>query len=474
MTNFSMLIGAELVRGDRWIDVINPATQDVIARAPVASARQLDAAVAAAHAALADWSVRPVEERQSVVAAMADIIERNAGDIARILTEEQGKPLQDALGEVHAAVAIFRHFATLSSPLASKVDFDGEGRRIEYLRRPLGVVGAIVPWNFPLTLMAFKTPAALVAGNTVVLKPAPTTPLSTLRVGELLQSVAPPGVLNILADDGTLGPLLTQHPGIRKVSFTGSTDTGQRVMASAASTLKRVTLELGGNDAAIVLDDVDPDEIAPKIFYPAFHNAGQICIAIKRLYVHERVYDRMCDALAALADAMVVGNGLSPGVEMGPLQNRSQFEKVKDLIEDARRVGRIATKANDGAIQPGFFIRPTVVRDIEDGARLVDEEQFGPVLPVIRFQDEVDAVARANASRFGLGASVWSSDGARALALARHLNAGTIWINKHADLSPGIPFGGAGMSGVGTELGDLGLNEFTQLHVINGAAAAAS
>lgn len=464
MSDYRLLINGELVPGDRTMDVINPATETVLAACPRASEAQLNAAVAAAKAAFPAWSATPIDERKRVVNAIADVIQNNATELAALLTQEQGKPIGDATGEIYGTAAFFRYFTSLDLPV--EVLDDSAGRRVEAHRRPLGVVGAIVPWNFPMILMAFKIPPALIAGNTVVLKPAPTTPLTNLRLGELIRDLVPPGVLNIITDANDLGAALTAHPDVRKVSFTGSTATGSKVMAGAAGLLKRITLELGGNDAGIVLDDVDPSVTAPKLFQSAFQNSGQVCIAMKRLYVHESIYDEMCEALAEIANRTIVGDGLEQGTQLGPLQNRMQFERVKELLDDARQHGTVIA-GGTGLDKPGYFIRPTIVRDISDGTRLVDEEQFGPVLPVIKFKDADDAVARANASPWGLGGSVWSSDPARAYALAEKLDAGTVWINKHAELDPTIPFGGAKQSGLGTELGEDGLREFTQLKVIN-------
>lgn len=468
MGPYKLLIDGQLVDGDAVMPVINPATEEVLVECPRASKAQLDQAVAAAKRAFPGWSATPIDERRKALLAMADAIQGDLETLSRTLVQEQGKPLQDAMGEVFGAAAFFRYFASLDLP--EKVIEDSDARRVISRRRPLGVVGAIVPWNFPIILMAFKVPAALLAGNTVVLKPAATTPLTTLRIGELVKDLLPPGVLNVISDANDLGGAITAHPDIRKVSFTGSTETGKKVMAGAAEALKRVTLELGGNDAAIVLDGVDPKEAAPKIFGAAFQNSGQVCIAVKRAYVHESIYDAMCDELARLADAAVVGDGLQQGVTLGPLQNKSQFEKVLGLIEDAKTKGKVI--AGGGRAEgKGYFIRPTIVRDIEDGARLVDEEQFGPVLPVIKIKDGEDAVRRANASEYGLGGSIWSKDLDRAMDLAGRMDTGTVWINKHAELAPNIPFGGAKFSGVGNELGEEGLAEFTQQHVINMAKA---
>lgn len=465
MSDFQLLIDGRLESGDMTMDIINPATEEIVSRCPRASKAQLDKAVAAAKAAFPGWSRTPIAERKATLLKIAERVQSNANELARILTQEQGKPLADATGEVYGTAAFFQYFATLDLP--TKVIEDGNGKKVELRRNPLGVIGVIVPWNFPLILMAFKVPSALLAGNTVVLKPAATTPLSTLKLCELIADLLPPGVLNVIADANDLGGELTKHPDVRKISFTGSTATGKKVMAGAAEALKRITLELGGNDAGIVLDDVDPKTAAPKIFQSAFQNSGQVCIAMKRLYVHESIYDSMCEELVSLARAAVVGDGLQQGTQLGPLQNKMQYEKVKELIADAARHGKVM--AGGAVPERGYFIRPTIVRDITDGTRLVDEEQFGPVLPVIKYSDPEDALTRANASPYGLGGSIWSADLDRAHALAERMDAGTVWINKHLDLAPNIPFGGAKQSGLGTELGEEGLYEFTQLQIINSA-----
>jgi len=394
------------------------------------------------------------------------VIEANSAELARLLTSEQGKPLPDATGEVLGMAAFFRYLGSLDLPM--KVIEDSDGRRVEAHRRPLGVVGCIIPWNYPLLILGFKLPPALLAGNTLVVKPAPTTPLSTLRFAELVANILPRGVLNVIADANDLGDVLTRHPDVRKISFTGSTATGQKVMASAAQTLKRITLELGGNDAGIVLDDVDPKKVAPGIFEGAFQNSGQVCLAIKRLYVHESVYDELCDELVNLANNAVVDDGLKQGTKLGPLQNKMQYEKVKGFLDDARQHGTVVA-GGEAMDRPGYFIKPTIVRDIKEGSRLVDEEQFGPVLPLIKYSEPDDAIRRANATTYGLGASVWSSDVERAYEVASRIEAGTVWINKHIDMAPHIPFGGAKQSGIGTEFAEEGLAEFTQLQIINAA-----
>lgn len=468
MSEYKLLINGELVNGDSTMPVINPATEELISECPRASEAQLNDAVAAAKAAYPSWAATPIEQRKEVVLKIADVIEANAQELAQLLTEEQGKPLGDATGEVYGMAAFCRYFCSLDLPV--EVIDDSDGRKVEAHRVPLGVVGAIVPWNFPLILMSFKLPPALIAGNTIVIKPAPTTPLSTLRIAELIKDVAPAGVVNFITDLNDLGAPMTAHPDVRKISFTGSTATGAKVMAGAAGLLKRITLELGGNDAGIVLNDVNPKETAPKVFDSAFQNTGQVCIAMKRLYVHEDIYDEMCDELATIANETVIGNGLEQGTKLGPLNNEMQYERVKELIEEAKTDGNVIA-GGEVPDEPGFFIRPTIVRDITEGSRLVDEEQFGPVLPVLKFSEESEAVARANASSWGLGGSVWSSNLDKAYALAEKMDAGTVWINKHAELDPGIPFGGSKQSGIGKELGEEGLQEFTQLKIINMAKA---
>ena len=467
MTDYTLLIDGQAVAGTGTIGVVNPATEEVFAQCPIASEDQLNQAVAAAKRAFRTWSATSIEERQAVLNAIADAIEPHVDALARLLTQEQGKPIGNAKMEAGRLAATLRSASAIK--LEGRSVETQDGRRFEVRRRPLGVVAAIVPWNVPLGLMANKIAAALITGNTVVVKPAPTTPLSTLLFGQLVKDAVPAGVLNIIADDGALGPLLTAHPDIRKVSFTGSTATGKRVMAGAADTLKRITLELGGNDAAIVLDDADPKEAANGLFQGAFRNSGQICVAIKRAYVHESLYDEVRDELVTLCEGAIVGDGLEQGTQFGPIQNKAQYERVKELIEDARKTGTIM--GDQGSLpEKGYFIRPQIVTGVTDGMRIVDEEQFGPILPMIRYDDPEDALERANASAYGLGGSVWSSDVKRAEALAARMDTGSVWVNRHPDLGPNVPFGGAKQSGFGVEMAAEGLEEFTQVQVIGGWA----
>jgi acyl-CoA reductase-like NAD-dependent aldehyde dehydrogenase len=463
MNDFRLLIGGRLVEGTATLDVINPATGRVLTTAPRADRAQLEQAVAAAKAAFRSWSATPPRVRAALLARLADALEGEKGAFARLLTQEQGKPLPQALGEIEISVIALRYYAALDLP--SEVLDEDAARKVVRLRKPLGVVAAITAWNVPMILLAIKVGPALLAGNTVVAKPAPTAPLTALKFCELCARILPPGVVNVIADQNDLGAALAAHPDVAKVAFTGSTATGRKVMAGAAGTLKRLTLELGGNDAAVVLDDAEPKAVAPKIYAAAMYCAGQTCVAIKRLYVHESLYDAVCDELGRLARETVVGDGLEPGTQMGPLQNRAQFERAKGFLEDARRNGTIV--AGGLLEREGFFVRPTIVRDIPDDARLVREEQFDPILPVLRYTDLDDAIARANDTEYGLGGSVWSSDREGAFAVAARIDAGTVWVNQHLDLRPDVPLAGAKQSGVGVELGPEGLAEFTQATIIN-------
>jgi acyl-CoA reductase-like NAD-dependent aldehyde dehydrogenase len=461
---YRLLIDGRLIAGAATLEVLNPATGKLLATCARADKAQLLAAVEAAKKAFPAWSTTSIETRRKALLKIADALEARAAEFARLLTQEQGKPLVHATEEIGGAVALIRVFAAMNLP--SKVLRETEHERIVQQHVPLGVVAAITPWNFPVLLLMMKVAPALLAGNTLVAKPAPTTPLTTLLFGEVCAELLPHGVLNIVADHNDLGGELTQHPDVAKVAFTGSTATGRKVMASVAGTIKRLTLELGGNDAAIVLDDVDVKAVAAKIFQGAMVNSGQVCLAIKRVYVPEKIYEAMCEELVALANNAIVGDGLDAATQYGPLQNKAQYEKVKGFLKDAHLHGKVI--AGGSALQrEGYFIAPTIVRDIADDARLVQEEQFGPVLPVLKYADLDDAIARANDSEYGLGGTVWGTDLDRAFSVAQRISSGTVWVNKHLDLPPDVPFGGAKQSGFGAEMGQEGLEEFTQIRIIN-------
>jgi acyl-CoA reductase-like NAD-dependent aldehyde dehydrogenase len=464
MKDFKLLINGRLVPGASSMDVINPATEEVVAACPTADKAQLNEAVAAAKAAFPAWSKTPIRERGKLIAKLADAMMARQEEFARLLTAEQGKPLPMAMWEVGGTAESLKYFAGLDLP--DKVLKDDADSKIILQHAPLGVVAAITPWNFPLILLAIKLGPGLLAGNTMICKPAPTTPLTTLLLGELAAEILPPGVVNMIADKNDLGGEITNHPDIAKVAFTGSTATGKKVMQAAASSLKRLTLELGGNDAAIILDDMDPKEVAPKIFGGATINSGQVCLAIKRVYAPKSMYDELCDELAKLANEAIVGDGSEQGTQIGPIQNKMQFEKVKEFLEDARKNGKVIA-GGEPLDRKGYFIPPTIVRDIPDDARLVKEEQFAPILPVLSYTNLEEAIERANDSEYGLGGTFWTKDLDKGVEVASQIVTGTVWINKHLDLPNEIPFGGAKQSGIGVEYGQEGLEEFTQARTVN-------
>ncbi|MGX8884266.1 aldehyde dehydrogenase family protein [Methylovorus sp. SPW-M1] len=467
MSTFHLLIDGHLQASDQSDVVINPATELEVGRAPRASATQVDQAVEAAHQAFHRWASEP-EVRQQALRGAAAAIRQHADALARLITQEQGRPLHFTQGELAGAAATFEHYAGFAAPSDVVLQQD-EQKRVSIERRPFGVVAAITPWNVPIILLVLKIAPALKAGNTVVAKPSEYTPLSTLYLGEILKDVFPPGVLNVIAGDGQVGARLASHPLVQKVTFTGSVATGKKLYASAAQDVKRLTLELGGNDAAIVLEDANVDAIAEKIFWGAFWNSGQVCFAIKRLYVHEAVFQPLLDALVKRAQKTRVGDGQLPGTELGPLTNKAQFERVISLVEDARRHGATIHSGGAALPGPGYFYPPTLVTGIGAGVALVDEEQFGPVLPLIPFREEQEAVRQANDSPFGLGASVWTANPERGLALVRQLQAGLAWVNQHGDIHPGAPKGGYKSSGLGYEGGLRGYDEFSELQVVNAA-----
>jgi len=462
----TVTIGGKEVPADAAFDVINPATAQVLAVAPAVSRDQLDMAVSSAHAAFATWRGDEAARLAAMLAA-ADVLDANAEALGALLTAEQGKPLGDAGMEVMAASWWLRHFAALDLPV--EVVQDDEHGYAEVYRRPLGVVAAITPWNFPLALAMWKIAPALRAGNTLVVKPSPYTPLTTLALGALLRGVLPDGVLNVVSGPDPLGAELTVHPLVRKISFTGSIATGKKVAAAAAGDLKRVTLELGGNDPAIVLPGTDAGQIALGLFGGAFMNNGQTCLAAKRVYVHESLHDDLVDALAGLACAARVGEGTEEGVQFGPVNNRPQFDRVAGLVADAVSRGARVAAGGRELDRTGYFYEPTILAGISDGVPIVDEEQFGPALPVISYRSVADAVERANRGHFGLTASVWAADPGEAARVAAGIDAGQVSVNAHGSgVRPDLPFGGHKWSGIGVENGTWGLHGCTETQVITG------
>lgn len=462
--DYRMLIGGQLDVGSASFDVINPANEQVIGQAPDATPADLDRAVAAARAAFPAWSALPIEKRREYLNAMAQAILANIDPLKRLLTSEQGKPHADAEADVGGAAFWLMGASSLDLPVV--VNEDSEERYSETRRVPIGVVGAIAPWNFPMILAAFKIGPGLLAGNTMVLKPSPFTPLTTLKLGEIIKDILPAGVLNIISGGDNLGPWMTSHPGIDKVSFTGSTATGKKVMQSASSTLKRVTLELGGNDPAIVMPDVDVEKVAEQLFWAAFGNNGQICIATKRMYVHKDIYEPLRDAIVAYAKTVKIGDGSEQGTRLGPINNRPQYERVLDLIRDAKEKGYTFLMGGEKSDVPGYFIPVTILDNPPEDSRIVQEEQFGPVLPLLKFDDYDDVVARANATDYGLGGSVWGNDEEKAFEIAKRIQSGTVWVNEVQHLSPTAAFGGLKQSGLGVEGGEEGLLEYTNAQTL--------
>jgi len=468
-TTFSHLIDGELVAGSRHFDVINPATGAPFARCPDATREDLERAMAAAvRAFVGEWSRDEALRRRTLV-HMSEVLGAHADEIGRLVCLEQGKPLAQAVGEVKGAAQILRLYA--DEPIPRDVLREDEKARVTLVRKPLGPVAAITPWNYPVATLVMKLGPALLTGNTVVAKPSPFTPLSSLALGAALRTAVPAGVVNVLGGSDEVGAWMTAHPAVRKISFTGSVPTGKKIMRAAADDLKRVTLELGGNDPAIVLPDVDPTRVAPKLFWGAFTNSGQVCVAIKRLYVHADVYRPVLTALAELAKQVKVGDGLLPDTQLGPINNQPQFSRVQELVEDARRAGGTVVTGGAPLPRPGYFYPPTIVTDVGEGVRLVDEEQFGTALPVIPYRDLDDALAQANRTHYGLGGSVWTNDVARGEEIAQRLECGTAWVNQHMNIGAKIPFGGVKWSGLGRENGKWGIEEFCELQVVNAARA---
>ncbi len=463
-TRHALTINGQRVSSASTAAAINPATEEVICDYPLATREHLEEAVGAARRAFPAWAATALAERQQMVARLGDLIEQNQEAFIKLLITEQGKGRAAAEWEIGGAIHWCREIArqSLEEEVVSRQGDD----EIVTRYTPIGVIGGITPWNFPLLLAVWKIAPALVAGNTMVLKPSPYTPLCTLWFGELAQTVLPAGVLNILSGGNELGQWITEHPAIGKISFTGSTATGRKVMQSAAGNLKRLTLELGGNDPAIVLPDVDAKAIARDLFWASFANSAQFCVACKRMYVHEDVYDDVARELVAYAQTVKVGDGMEAGTELGPLQNKMQYDKVAKLLEDSRDAGLKFLMGGTPERKPGYFIPVTLVDNPPEDSRVVVEEAFGPVLPLLKYRDIEDVIARANNTPYGLAASVWGRDLARAEAVARRIEAGTVWINHVHVFAPHIAFGGHKQSGVGIENSLHGLAEYCNMQTV--------
>jgi acyl-CoA reductase-like NAD-dependent aldehyde dehydrogenase len=464
-TGWDMTIGGNAVPGSRHLPVYDPVSGDVFAQAPDATIAETDAAIAAAAAAFPAWAALSWDERAARVREFGAAIREDNSNLARLLCREQGKPLEKAISEIGAGLAYLESYCAMR--LEPEVFKDTATQRIELHHRPLGVVGAITAWNYPLLLAIWKIAPALVAGNTVVVKPAPSTPLATLALGRIAARVLPPGVVNVVSGATEAGERLTQHPTVRKITFTGSTETGKRIMANASARLKRLTLELGGNDAGIVLEDADPKAIAADIFWAKFSNCGQVCAALKRLYVHRSIFEQLCTALSEVAAQVKIGPGLSAGVQIGPMQNRAQRDRMVETVAASIAAGARLIYQSEIPAGGGYFYPITLLAEAPEDSPVVRSETFGPVLAILPYDDVEDAIRRANDTEYGLGASVWSPDTARATAIAQRLEAGSTWVNQHPSMDPNVPFGGIKSSGLGVEGGLRGLEEFTSIQVVN-------
>lgn len=458
---YYLSIAGELVETDEHFAVFNPATGQVFAQAPSGSPEQLEAAIAGAKSAFKTWSALSHEQRQGYLEAYADALQEHRDELARLLTLEQGKPLKTmAEPEVDQSISWIRQIAARRIPV--EIVEENDSHVVELHHPPLGVVGAITPWNFPVLLALWKVAPALITGNTMVIKPSPFTPLSTLRFGQIAQSVLPAGVLSVVSGGNELGPQMTAHPDIAKISFTGSTETGKHVIRSAAGTVKRLTMEMGGNDAAIVMPDAYWQSIIPQLYWGAVGNSGQWCVGIKRLYVHSSYRAEFVAAFVAYARQQVMGDGLDPAVTVGPVQNKMQFDKVRTFLDDIKARGyKVVLGGDVDDSRPGYFIPVTVVDNPPEQSMIVQEEQFGPIVPIIAYDDVDDVVARANDSPFGLGGSVWGRDTRAAVAVANRLETGMVWVNEIHTQGIDIPFGGHKQSGLGTEHGHEGRLLFT-------------
>jgi acyl-CoA reductase-like NAD-dependent aldehyde dehydrogenase len=467
MAQYTMTIGGRPAAAAKTFNVLNPADETVVAACPEGTPALVDEAVASARRALPAWAALPDSERVAKMLAVADLIEKHHTELAELVTREQGKT-QSGPGanfEVGGTVAWTRVTAGLNIP--EETIQDDKSGKIVLRRKPVGVVASITPWNWPLIIAAWHIMPALRVGCTVVIKPSPYTPLSTLRFVELMNQILPPGVVNSVTGSTEIGNALTNHTGIDKIVFTGSVATGKKVMGSAAQNLKRVTLELGGNDAGIILPGTNIEPLLEKLFWGCFLNAGQTCAALKRLYVHQDQYDEVVKKFSEYVAKIPVGDGLDPKNLIGPVSNKMQFDKVVAFVDDARSRGASIVTGGVRPKAPGYFYPLTVIADASDDMRVVKEEQFGPVIPIVKYKTVEEAIGRANALDVGLGGSVWGNDPQEAARYASRLECGTAWVNQHGTLHPMAPFGGVKCSGIGVEFNVDGLKEYTTVQVVN-------
>jgi succinate-semialdehyde dehydrogenase/glutarate-semialdehyde dehydrogenase len=455
--------------GGRWLEVVNPATGAVIDRVPAGTPDDVGHAVEAAETAGGGWAGKTTRERGTALFRAAEMVREQHQDLARLLTSEQGKPIREAVDEVRGFANILEFYAGISAQPSGEAIHLGAVGDAMVMRTPIGVCGAIIPWNMPVIIMGWKAGPALLAGNTVVLKPASTTPLTNLRLAALMERAGlPPGVLNIVTGSGeSVGEALVRHPVVRKVSFTGDCTTGHRVKEIAAGQFKEITLELGGSDPMIVMDDADMVKAVEGAARGRFYNAGQTCTAVKRLFVHEKIADAFRSQLKARVESLVIGNGLDQSTDMGPLNSRAQRDRIAAMVTGAQenREGTVLTGGcpiGGPGFDQGWFYRPTLVTGVAPDTRLLTEEVFGPVLPVVTVPDLDTAIREANRTRYGLGASVWTRDLATVKRVFREVKAGIVWVNRHLTVPPELPFGGVSESGIGRENGSQALQQYTR------------
>lgn len=467
MDTYKNSINGILINSSSTFEVKNPATDELIGFAPISTKKEVEEAIATSKVAQKKWAALSDEERKGKLMEASKVLEENTEYLAQWITKEQGKAMAGpgSMFEMQACVGWTQVPASLDLPL--EVVFEDDTRRDELHRKPIGVVGAIAPWNWPLMIAIWQIMPSLRAGNTVVIKPSEYTTIGTLEMVRLLNTVLPAGVLNTISGDGQVGAMLVESKNVNKIMFTGSENTARKIIEASGNNMARLTLECGGNDPAIVLPGTEMTPKAGDLFWGAFINQGQTCACAKRLYVHENDYENVINVLNEVSDQMTMGNGMEEGVLLGPIQNKMQFDKVKTLVEDAKNNGARIIRGGSAIEGPGYFYPITLIADVDNGSRIVDEEQFGPVLPIIKYKTIEEAIQKANDTRTGLGASVWSDDLNEASKVAQQIESGTVWINQHGAIHPMVPFGGVKDSGYGVEFGIEGLKAVTQPRVIS-------
>ncbi|KAF5065955.1 Succinate-semialdehyde dehydrogenase [NADP(+)] GabD [anaerobic digester metagenome] len=466
-----MLINGKQVAAidGRTFTVTNPATEETIVSLPHGGLEDVRSAVDAAEAAQPGWARVSPRDRAHVLASAARLIRERVPALARDLTREQGKPLRESTDEIRGTANVLEYYAGLGSAFRDDLYRLAPDLDAQVLRQPIGICAAVIPWNMPALLFAWKAAPALLCGNSLVVKPASTAPMTPLALAAILHEAGlPRGLLNIVTGPGeTVGEALVSEPRVRKVSFTGSTETGRRVMVLAAANIKRVTLELGGSDPMIVCEDADLERAVAGAVAGRFYNSGQVCTAVKRLFVHEAVADEFTRHLVAAVERLTVGNGMEPATRMGPLNSATGLERIASLVRETREAdtGTVITGGSESS-GAGNFYEPTVVTDVAEDSRLLSEEVFGPVLPLVRFRDLNDALIRANRSPYGLGASIWTRNTKYMREATRRLEAGLVWINLHLKVPPEVPFGGTKQSGLGRENGVQALEAWSETKTV--------